>query len=108
MLNYNPPLRDMQFVIEEWLGAPQDWAGWEQHAELDAELAAQVLEEAGKFTRNELAPLNASADQQGCRFDNGAVFTPAGFADSYSRFGESGWPSLCCAEEHGGQGCRNC
>ncbi|WP_020681591.1 acyl-CoA dehydrogenase family protein [Marinobacterium rhizophilum] len=104
MSNYNPPLQDMQFVIKEWLEAPQDWAGWEQHSELDAELAAQVLEEAGKFTANELAPLNVSGDEQGCRFENGSVSTPAGFAGSYARYVESGWPSLCCAEEDGGQG----
>ncbi|NVK41114.1 MAG: acyl-CoA dehydrogenase family protein [Oceanospirillaceae bacterium] len=104
MSNYNPPLRDMQFIIEEWLEAPLDWAGWERHSDLDAELARQVLDEAGKFARNELAPLNARGDAEGCRFDNGTVTTPTGFAQSYSRYVESGWPSLCCAEEDGGQG----
>ncbi|GGO83434.1 acyl-CoA dehydrogenase [Marinobacterium nitratireducens] len=104
MSNYTPPLRDMQFVIEEWLAAPDDWAGWEAHSALDAELAAQVLVEAAKFAQHELAPLNASGDQQGCRFDNGVVSTPAGFPESYRLFVEGGWPSLCCAEEDGGQG----
>jgi len=104
MWHYQAPLRDMRFVIEEWLAAPQDWQGMPAFAALDGELAAQVVEEAARFCSGELAALNASGDRQGCRFENGRVTTPEGFPAAYRAFVEGGWASLACAEEDGGQG----
>ena len=45
-----------------------------------------------------------SGDEEGCRFDNGQVFTPTGFKEAYKQFVEGGWPSLAHDVEHGGQG----
>lgn len=104
MWHYQAPLRDMRFVIEEWLAAPADWQRMPAFAALDVELAAQVVEEAGRFAGGVLAPLNASGDRQGCRFDNGRVTTPDGFPAAYQAFVDGGWAALACAEEHGGQG----
>ena len=104
MTHYRAPLDDMQFVIEHWLDAEQDWARLPAFAELDHALAAQVLEQAARFAEDRLAPLNTPGDRQGCRLDNGRVLTPDGFADAYSAFVEGGWPSLACDPEWGGQG----
>ena len=49
MWTYTPPLRDMQFVIEEVLAAPAGWLEMPAFAELDTDTARQVLAEAGKF-----------------------------------------------------------
>ena len=35
MWQYQAPLRDMQFVIEHWLEAPQAWAQTERFQDLD-------------------------------------------------------------------------
>lgn len=104
MWHYQPPLRDMQFVIEHWLEAPDAWRQSEAFDFLDASLATQVLEQAGLFCSDVLAPLNASGDREGCRFDNGQVATPAGFKAAYKAWVEGGWPALACSAEHGGQG----
>lgn len=104
MSDYSAPVRDMRFVIEEWLQAPAAWADIERFSHLDAELAWQVLEEAAKFASGELSPLNAIGDRQGCSWEDGNVRTPSGFADVYARYVDGGWPSLACDVDDGGQG----
>ena len=47
MWQYTPPLRDMRFVIDEVLQAPAAWPAMQGLEDLDAAMAAQVLEEAG-------------------------------------------------------------
>jgi alkylation response protein AidB-like acyl-CoA dehydrogenase len=103
MAHYAAPLRDMRFVIEDWIGAPREWAEVAGFSMLDAETAAQVIEEAGRFAAEVLAPINANGDLEGCHYDEGRVTTPEGFRAAYAAFVEGGWPSLSCAEEHGGQ-----
>ncbi len=104
MLDYRPPLRDIRFLIEEWLGAAEDWRRMPELAHVDAPLINAVLEEGGRFAAEVLAPINAPGDVEGCRFEAGGVQTPGGFRAAYTRFVEAGWPALCCAREHGGQG----
>lgn len=104
MWHYQAPLRDMRFVIEEWLAAPADWRRMPAFEHLDGELAAQVVEEAGRFASGVLAPRNAPGDRQGCRFENGRVTTPDGFPAAYRAFVDGGWAALACAAEDGGQG----
>ncbi|MCO8167000.1 acyl-CoA dehydrogenase [Pseudomonas sp. 21LCFQ02] len=104
MWTYQAPLRDMQFVLEHWLDAPQAWRQSAAFDGLDTPLAMQVLEQAGLFCSEVLAPLNASGDRQGCRFTDGKVQTPDGFAQAYRAYVEGGWPALACAAELGGQG----
>lgn len=104
MSAYTAPLKDMQFVLSDLLDAPAVLAQLPLYEEVDADLIAQVLEEAGRFASEVLFPLNASGDREGCRFDNGAVATPAGYAQAYRQFCEAGWPAMNCDPEHGGQG----
>lgn len=104
MQHYQAPLRDMRYVIEDWLQAPQAWQEMPGMASLDSELAEQILEEAARFASGVLAPLNASGDRQGCRYADGEVRTPDGFPAAYRAFVEAGWPALAVKVEDGGQG----
>jgi alkylation response protein AidB-like acyl-CoA dehydrogenase len=104
MWNYIAPLRDMRFVIEDVLGAPAAWAATPAFADFDAGTARLVLEEAGKFASGVLAPLNAAADLQGCRWHDGQVTTPDGYRAAYQAFVDGGWAALACDPAHGGQG----
>lgn len=103
--HYTPPLADMAFVIEQWLDAPTDW---QQHMPvfntLDADTARMVCEAAGDFCAEQLAPINARGDLQGCTFKDGTVQTPDGFAAAYRAYVEAGWPALACDNRVGGQG----
>lgn len=101
---YRAPLGDMQFVLQHWLRADRDWREMPAFAEVDLDLAGQVLEEAARFASQVLAPLNTPGDRQGCRLVDGEVITPEGFQAAYRAYVEGGWPALACAVEQGGQG----
>ncbi|MDB5861192.1 MAG: acyl-CoA dehydrogenase-like protein [Ramlibacter sp.] len=104
MPSYQPPLNDQRFLLFEVLRAGEVLGALPAFAEADAPLLAQVLEEAGKFVGEVIAPLQAVGDAPGCRFEQGRVVTPPGFADAYRAFWQAGWPSLACAPEDAGQG----
>jgi alkylation response protein AidB-like acyl-CoA dehydrogenase len=104
MGQYQPPLRDMQFVLHELLDVEKTLAGLPVHAETNRELIDQILEEGGKFCSEVVFPLNQIGDREGCRLDNGVVTTPTGFKEAYVQYREAGWPALTCDPEFGGQG----
>lgn len=104
MWSYAPPLRELRFVLEDVLEAPARWASLPPYAEVDAATARQVLEEAGRFAAEVLAPLNAAGDREGCTWDGGEVRTPPGFREAYQAYVEAGWPALACSPDWGGQG----
>ncbi len=106
MPQYNPPLRDMQFVLHELLGAADELKLMPRHAEIDADTLNAVLEEAGKFAAEVTAPLNSPGDAEGCALDKATheVRTPKGFKEAYARYVEGGWPALSCDPAYGGQG----
>jgi alkylation response protein AidB-like acyl-CoA dehydrogenase len=106
MARYTPPLRDMQFVLHELLGATDVLRQLPAHRELDAQTLNAVLEEGGKFCTEVLFPLNRSGDEEGCTHDKAtsAVRTPAGFKDAYAQYVQGGWPALSADVDYGGQG----
>ncbi len=104
MWTYEPPLEQIRFVLEDVLDAPASWSACPPIAGVDASLSRQILDEAGRFAAQALAPTNAPGDLHGCRLEDGAVRTPPGFRDAYRAFVDGGWPALSCAVEDGGQG----
>ena len=104
MGQYQPPLRDMQFVLHELLRVEDRLAEMPAHADTNRELIDQILEEGGKFCAEVIFPLNQSGDREGCQWNNGAVSTPSGFKAAYTQFREAGWPALTCDPDYGGQG----
>ena len=103
MQTYTAPIRDMQFALDEVHG-DDGFANTTGLEEFTPDLVAAILEEAGKFCRDILLPLNWPGDQQGCRIENGVVRTPDGFPEAYKAFCEAGWASLGSSPEWGGQG----
>lgn len=103
MSEYAAPVKEMLFAIRELAGLSEVTAlpGCE---EASAELVAQVLEEAGKFARDVLDPLNRHSDREGARLADGKVTAPQGFKAAYQKFVEAGWNGLGGQPQHGGQG----
>ena len=100
---YSPPLDDIRFVLHDVLNADQlsSLAGYEDYS---GDLGDQILEEGGKICEQVLFPINLSGDQEGCRFENGVVYTPKGFKEAYDTFAEGGWCGLSADPEYGGMG----
>ena len=101
MPSYTPPTKDMQFVLHDVLNiSGSDIPGYD---DLDADFTAAILDEAGKLTSEVLAPLNVVGDKEGCRLENGVVYTPTGFKEAFEHVKEGGWTGLDMPEEFGGQ-----
>jgi hypothetical protein len=105
MPQYNPPLRDMQFVMHEVLNVVDELKMLPKHADIDVDTINAVLEEGGKFASEVLAPLNLNGDSEGCTLDKATheVTPPKGFKEAYAKYVEGGWPALGCDAEYGGQ-----
>ncbi|MHC8326948.1 acyl-CoA dehydrogenase C-terminal domain-containing protein [Pseudomonas sp. LB1P83] len=105
MSDYKAPLRDMRFVLNEVFQVSRLWAKMPGLVEvIDDETAAAILEEAGKFSDEVIAPLNRVSDEQGCTWSNGSVTAPDGFAEAYQAFAEGGWVGVGGDPQFGGMG----
>jgi len=104
MSHYQPHIQDMQFVLSYVLNAPDQLKSLQVFEELDGELVQQVLEEAGKFVCEVVAPLNRDGDEIGAQWQDGKVTMPPGFQAAYQMFWQAGWPALSADTEDGGQG----
>lgn len=102
MSHYTPPLQDMQFVLNELIDL-DDIAALPGYGEATPDLARAVLEEAGFFSSEVIAPLNHSGDMEGVRLEGNQPRMPSGWAQAYARFVQAGWPALAAPEKLGGQ-----
>ncbi len=103
---FTPPLDDLRFVLDELIdvAAVQALPG---QADTGRELIDAVLEEAGKFSAQVLAPLNREGDTKGSTWKDGEVTSAPGFKDAYRQYCEAGWNALPFPTQWGGQGLPN-
>ena len=103
MSEYRAPIREMRFVMDELAGLAEisRLPGYE---EATPDLADAILDEAARFTRDVLAPLNAIGDRTGCQLTAAGVTTPPGWKAAYQAFCASGWNGIASPVEYGGQG----
>lgn len=100
---YRAPVGETVFFLEHCTSL-NELAGQGAHTDLSLDLVQHVLQEAGKFASEVIAPLNRIGDQQGSRFENGVVTTPDGWKETYRAWSEAGWNALAAPPEFGGQG----
>jgi alkylation response protein AidB-like acyl-CoA dehydrogenase len=98
---FRAPVKDLAFALRV---AGHDDLIAQAFPDLDAETVGAVLEAAGAFAGDVLAPLNRSSDTVGAKIVNGAVVTSPGMAQAYRAFVADGWTSLSAEPEFGGQG----
>ena len=103
MTEYNAPLKDQKFVINELadLKKISQFPAFE-HATDD--LVDPILDEAARFSSEVLSPTNVIGDQESCRIEDGKVKVASELSSAYQMFVENGWQSLDCSQDHGGMG----
>jgi hypothetical protein len=104
MSKYEAPLADLRFVLHDVLRLDAQLARMPALSAATRDVVDAVLEEAGRFTAQVLAPINRSGDEEGCTLQAGAVTTPSGFREAYRQFTDGGWTGLTAEPEYGGQG----
>ncbi len=105
MPEYNAPLRDMRFLLNEVFDAPKMWSENPRLAEVvDPDTADAILEEAGKISAQVIAPLNREGDEHGSKWNDGEVTAPPGFKEAYATYCEGGWGGLGGNPEFDGMG----
>jgi alkylation response protein AidB-like acyl-CoA dehydrogenase len=95
--------RDVRFVMFEHLKL-EELCRHEPFTGFSKEDFSMVLNEAVKFTRNELAPLHEVSDREGVRFEDGRVSLPEAFHPAYQKFCDGGWIAVARSPEYGGGG----
>jgi acyl-CoA dehydrogenase len=102
--DYAPRLGDINFTLVHIAGLEEvSKLNGYQHA--DPETVATILEEAGRFFSEVMAPLNQIGDRQGSVLaEDGTVRTPDGFKEAYRKYVDAGWPGAHLPEEWGGGG----
>jgi alkylation response protein AidB-like acyl-CoA dehydrogenase len=100
---YKAPVEDIAFTLNHVAGLADAIAAGKL-GDLGSDLVEAILDEAGRFATNEMAPLGAIGDRQGASLQDGVVTTPDGWADLYRSWREGGWNGLTGPEAYGGQG----
>ena len=103
MSRYQAPLEDINFTLTH-IASLDDVAKLDGFQHADPATVEGILEEAGRFFSEVMAPLNRVGDEQGSTLGDSGVVTPDGFKDAYAKYVESGWPSVHFPEEWSGGG----
>ena len=101
-MTYRAPLADIAFALKYAAGLKAGLAEG-LYGDLDEQTVNSVLEEAGRFAGDVIAPLNRIGDRSGTPFKDGAVTTPPGWKEAYTAWAAAGWNGVAAPAEWGGQ-----
>ena len=102
-MTYVAPVADMAFALQHSAGFGAA-LGEGLFGDLSEDVVEAVLEEAGKFAADILAPLNAVGDHHGITLQGRRRHHAAGLARRLSRWSQAGWNALAAPAQFGGQG----
>ncbi|MDR5799159.1 MULTISPECIES: acyl-CoA dehydrogenase [Caballeronia] len=103
MSTYATPLQDMLFTMQE-VGRLDEVCAYRGNEDMTPDVVMAIMEEASRFAREVLDPLNRIGDVQGAKWREGRVFAADGFCEAYESFCANGWNGMPAPVEWGGQG----
>lgn len=99
---YKAPVEDIAFTLKHVAGLSEAMEKG-LFGDLGEDLVDAILNEAGRFATDEVAPLHEIGDTQGARMVDGEVKLADGWVKLYRDWIEGGWNSVSCPEAYGGQ-----
>ena len=102
MPEYTAPVDDLRFALK--LSNQEDLTTWPGFEDASPDLIDAVLEEAARFSKDVLSPINYLGDQTPPVVNEGVVTTSAEWRAAYTQFIEGGWTGLALDPSFGGQG----
>jgi acyl-CoA dehydrogenase len=101
---FKADLRDANFVLWEQLRVAEQVLGRPGFESFDQAGMTELLMRARDFAVQDLAPLNKSGDEEGCRLVDGRIRVPSGFARAWAQYVAQGWGRLGLPTADGGSG----
>ncbi|WP_127519620.1 acyl-CoA dehydrogenase [Mesorhizobium sp. Z1-4] len=103
---YRAPVEEIAFTLNHVAGMKTALEGG-RLGDLSEDLVDAILNEAGRFATEEVAPLYRIGDEHGAVLKDGEVTTPPGWKELYKSWCEGGWNSIAAPVDFGGQGLPN-
>ncbi|MEW6451952.1 MAG: acyl-CoA dehydrogenase [Pseudomonadota bacterium] len=100
-MTYRAPVADIAFALKHGAGLSKTLS---KGGDLSADDVDAVLEEAGKFASDVIAPLNQVGDKFGTPFKDGKITMPPGWKEAYRGWYSAGWNAVAAPTQWGGQG----
>ncbi|MFW6011557.1 MAG: acyl-CoA dehydrogenase [Desulfosalsimonas sp.] len=103
MTHYKINQKDVFFILKEQL----DYGSLcelERYESLTEETLDLLVNEAIRFAKKAVAPLNEIGEEKGLEFEKGKVICPPEFREVFRQYGEDGWTAAARDPEYGGQG----
>jgi len=100
-------VRDLQFILHEVFKIGDTVLGKGKFADHDADMVNMVLDQAAKFTENDIAPTYPDEVQRKpveAVFKDGKVYAPESYHRLWKLYAEGGWFGVSDSPEVGGQG----
>ncbi len=102
-MTYRAPVNEMLFMMRH-VGQLDRAIRDGIYPDLSIDVVQDILQEAARFSRQVLAPINRSGDRHGAQLRDGIVTTAPGFREAYQAWVAAGWNALAGPADHGGQG----
>lgn len=102
-MDYKVDFEDVKFTAFDFLQAEQ-LTRLPRYQGQSVDMYLSIMEEALKFTRHEIAPLNEKGDRLGAKMVDGQVVMPEGFKETLRSFGQNGFMALDLDTQYNGMG----
>jgi acyl-CoA dehydrogenase len=99
-MTFRAPVADIAFTLKHGAGLSRVLT---PGGELTSDDVDAVLEEAGRFATDVIAPLNTVGDKFGTPFKDGKITMPLGWRDAYRSWAAAGWNAVSLPDQWGGQ-----
>ncbi len=101
-MSYRAPVADIAFALKHGAGM-NDALSQGLYGDLGPDDLDAILDEAGRFAGDVIAPLNVVGDRHGTPLKDGHVIMPPGWKEAYTAWAAAGWNGVASPADWGGQ-----